>query len=214
MNLTKLADNLRASLVETTQDETFNFVLQIYYFIPITYVTLLYFLYAPYGKFQSDWVIPNIPGKPGWVFMEIWSPLIFLYYFLAPPSNPNTPAQIILGTLWMVHYVNRVVIYTYRAPGISPMNLSTILCGMMFNVINGYSNARLYKYISCPTYFGETVEWIGFAIAAWYSPPAILFAFTTPSNLFPRAQRTHRWYLQKFKEDYPRERKAVIPFVW
>ncbi|CAG8585250.1 7454_t:CDS:1, partial [Paraglomus brasilianum] len=66
----------------------------------------------------------------------------------------------------------------------------------------------------CPTYFGEAVEWIGFAIAAWYSPPAILFALTTPSNLFPRARKTHHWYLQKFKEDYPHERKAVIPFVW
>lgn len=67
-----------------------------------------------------------------------------------------------------------------------------------------------YRFISCPNYFGEIVEWIGFALAASTSA-AWAFAFFTAANLVPRAVAHHRWYREEF-EDYPR-RKAVIPFV-
>jgi len=50
-------------------------------------------------------------------------------------------------------------------------------------------------------------------MACWYSLPALLFALTTPANLFPRAIQTLKWYRENFKE-YPKERKAFIPFVW
>lgn len=70
----------------------------------------------------------------------------------------------------------------------------------------------LFKYISCPNLFGEIIEWIGFAILVW-SLPAVSFAIWSFANLAPRAISHHQWYLSKF-EDYPKERKAVIPFVW
>lgn len=69
----------------------------------------------------------------------------------------------------------------------------------------------LFKYISCPNHFGEIVEWLGFAIMAM-SLPAWSFAIWTICNLIPRTLDNHKWYLQKFP-DYPKERKAVIPFV-
>ncbi|SLI77774.1 steroid dehydrogenase [Mycobacteroides abscessus subsp. abscessus] len=34
----------------------------------------------------------------------------------------------------------------------------------------------------------------------------------TAGNLVPRAFATHRWYREKFA-DYPRNRKALIPFL-
>ena len=70
----------------------------------------------------------------------------------------------------------------------------------------------LYEVISCPNYFAELVEWLGFALAAW-SPAALAFAFYTAANLVPRARKHHAWYRQTFAE-YPAERKAIIPFVW
>lgn len=69
----------------------------------------------------------------------------------------------------------------------------------------------LYKWVSCPNYFGELLEWLGFAIAAW-TFPALAFAIFTFANLFPRAIAHHRWYREKFP-DYPKERTAIIPFV-
>lgn len=66
-----------------------------------------------------------------------------------------------------------------------------------------------FKYVSCPNLMGEIIEWIGFAIMLW-ALPGLSFAIWTAANLIPRALDHHRWY-QKTFEDYPTERKAVIP---
>ena len=78
----------------------------------------------------------------------------------------------------------------------------------------GYRIPRggLFDRISCPNHFGEIVEWAGFALAAW-SLPALSFAVWTFANLAPRAHNHHTWYRERFA-DYPRDRKAVIPFLW
>lgn len=72
-------------------------------------------------------------------------------------------------------------------------------------------NGGLYRWVSCPNYLGEVVEWTGWAVATW-SLAGAAFAFWTAANLVPRAVSHHRWYRDTFP-DYPRERKAVIPFV-
>lgn len=59
---------------------------------------------------------------------------------------------------------------------------------------------------------GEILEWIGWALAC-NSLSGLAFALCTFSNLFPRALSHHEWYKQKF-ENYPKNRKAVIPFIW
>ncbi len=68
-----------------------------------------------------------------------------------------------------------------------------------------------YRFVSCPNYLGEMIEWAGWAIAAW-NLGALAFLVWTIANLAPRAFRTHRWYHQQFP-DYPRERKAILPFI-
>jgi len=70
----------------------------------------------------------------------------------------------------------------------------------------------LYRFISCPNYFGEILEWFGWAIATW-SLPGLAFAVWTSANLAPRAWSHHKWYHAEFSE-YPLERKALIPGVW
>lgn len=69
----------------------------------------------------------------------------------------------------------------------------------------------LFKYISCPNHFGEIIEWIGFAVLTW-SLPALAFAVWTIANVLPRSLDHHKWYIKNF-EDYPKERKAIIPFI-
>jgi hypothetical protein len=69
----------------------------------------------------------------------------------------------------------------------------------------------LYRYVSCPNLLGEMIEWCGFAVLVG-SLPALSFAIWTIVNLTPRALDHHRWYQQQFP-DYPRERKALIPFI-
>ena len=69
----------------------------------------------------------------------------------------------------------------------------------------------MYNYISCPNYFGEIIEWLGFAIMVW-SFPAFIFVLWTIANLVPRAVSHHKWYHKQF-QDYPKSRKAIIPFI-
>ena len=70
----------------------------------------------------------------------------------------------------------------------------------------------MFRFVSCPSYLGEITEWIGWAIMTW-SLPGFVFAFWTFANLAPRARSNHKWYLKTF-ENYPKNRKALIPFVY
>lgn len=69
----------------------------------------------------------------------------------------------------------------------------------------------LFNAISCPNHFSEMVEWAGFAIMTW-SIPGLSFFIWTFVNLLPRAIHHHKWYKQTFPE-YPKDRKAVIPYL-
>lgn len=69
-----------------------------------------------------------------------------------------------------------------------------------------------FKYVSCPNLLGEVIEWGGFAILTW-SLPGLAFFVWTCANLIPRAIAHHSWYKEKF-DNYPKDRKAVIPGIW
>lgn len=77
----------------------------------------------------------------------------------------------------------------------------------------GYKIPRggLYRWISCPNYFGELLEWTGWALATW-SLAGLSFALWTFANLVPRALSNHKWYKEQFP-DYPKNRKAILPFL-
>lgn len=69
-----------------------------------------------------------------------------------------------------------------------------------------------YKFISCPNYFGEILEWIGFAIMSWCLP-AFIYMLWVALPLVAQAVQAHSWYRDTFKADYPQARKAVIPYI-
>lgn len=78
---------------------------------------------------------------------------------------------------------------------------------------SGYSipSHSLFKYVSCPNFSGEIIEWTAYAIMTW-SLPGLSFAIWTAVNLIPRALHHHAWYRETFP-DYPEKRKALIPFL-
>jgi 3-oxo-5-alpha-steroid 4-dehydrogenase 1 len=69
----------------------------------------------------------------------------------------------------------------------------------------------LFKYVSCPNFLGEIISWIGFTFVA-FNLPAFSFLIWTIINLVPRALDHHKWYIGKFS-DYPKNRKAIIPYI-
>ncbi|KAM9364045.1 3-oxo-5-alpha-steroid 4-dehydrogenase 2b [Pholidichthys leucotaenia] len=99
--------------------------------------------------------------------------------------------------------------------------------GMAINIHNDYilRNLRkpneadykiprggLFEYVSGANYLGEIVEWFGYALATW-SFPALSFALFSLCFIGPRACYHHRFYQEKFN-DYPKFRKALIPFIF
>ncbi|ORX89824.1 hypothetical protein K493DRAFT_357633 [Basidiobolus meristosporus CBS 931.73] len=68
-----------------------------------------------------------------------------------------------------------------------------------------------FDWVSCPNYFFETVAWVAFSVltnsyAAW------LFVLVAYGQMYLWAIKKHKNYLKEFK-DYPKNRKAIIPFV-
>ncbi len=70
----------------------------------------------------------------------------------------------------------------------------------------------LFKYVSCPNYFGEIIEWIGFALMCW-SIPGVMYALWVGVTLLTTGLSAHKWYLDTFPDSYPKERKAIFPFI-
>jgi steroid 5-alpha reductase family enzyme len=119
-----------------------------------------------------------------------------------------------------------------RSPDVAMVDLQTIcgvlifLLGFAINVLSDNTLLKLragkngeyqiprggmFERVSCANFLGEIIEWIGFAVLCW-NLPALAFAIWTIANLIPRAIAHHRWYLKRF-EDYPSDRKAIIPYV-
>ncbi len=72
----------------------------------------------------------------------------------------------------------------------------------------------MYKYVTSANYFGELVEWIGYAILTW-SPAGLLFAVWTFANLGPRAKSLTEKYEEEFGEEYTSlHKKNLIPYIW
>ena len=69
-----------------------------------------------------------------------------------------------------------------------------------------------FKHVSCPNYMGECIEWIGFAIMTW-SSIGFVYAAWVVLPLFIQARVTHQWYVDQFGDSYPKDRKAIIPFL-
>lgn len=72
-------------------------------------------------------------------------------------------------------------------------------------------NAGFYKYVTSANYFGELIEWTGFAIMTW-SISGFVFVWWSFANLFPRAFSIYRRYYEMFGAPVL-EKKRIIPFI-
>jgi 3-oxo-5-alpha-steroid 4-dehydrogenase 1 len=70
----------------------------------------------------------------------------------------------------------------------------------------------LFIAVSVPNYVGEAIEWFGWAVMTWSLSGLVWFLFSI-STFIPRARHIHIWYKKEF-ENYPKYRKALIPFLY
>ncbi|CUS14668.1 unnamed protein product [Tuber aestivum] len=245
--------------------------------------------FYPSGK-TSYASIFNVPvGKPGWIFMELFSPLTLLYTICTNPERtgeiPKTHTW--LASLYCIHYLHRALLSPIRNSSMGPMNFIMVCAGVSFNIINGsaiggwlggYGSAAdvpvwqvsigsamfvlglwgnmyheeilreirrdtsfakdaekqgrlvrsggrvykipeggLFKWVWCPHYFCEWIEWGGYAIAGGGFVnflPATLFVVNELATMLPRAMQQKRWYKNNFSKDVLPKRKAAIPGIF
>ena len=70
----------------------------------------------------------------------------------------------------------------------------------------------LFFFISQPNYLGEMIEWFGWVLLTWSLSGVVWFLFVASTHI-PRARANHKWYKKEF-DDYPKRRKALIPFIY
>ncbi len=72
----------------------------------------------------------------------------------------------------------------------------------------------MYNHVTSANYFGEILEWTGFAILTWSWAGAV-FVWWTFANLVPRANTIYKKYKVEFGEQMKgRNLKRVIPFIY
>lgn len=72
----------------------------------------------------------------------------------------------------------------------------------------------MFKYVSSANYFGEFVEWCGFAILTWSWAGAV-FALWTFANLAPRAKSINKRYKEEFGKKFTDlHLKAILPEIY
>ncbi|MBP5259654.1 MAG: DUF1295 domain-containing protein, partial [Paludibacteraceae bacterium] len=59
----------------------------------------------------------------------------------------------------------------------------------------------MYAYVTSANYFGEIVEWAGFAILTW-SAAGLVFLWWTCANLVPRANSIYKKYKKEFADEF------------
>ena len=168
-----------------------------------------------------------------WTYHYFFRTLIFP--FKLKTKNKKMPLIIVFSALFfngVNGFINGYFLGYVLHTSSSLLSLN-VICGICLFLIgmfiNRFSDRKLislreeqagyqipmggfFKYISCPNHFGEILEWSGFALIAW-NLPALTFVIWTTCNLIPRSLNHHEWYLNNFK-DYPKNRKAIIPFIW
>ena len=180
-------------------------------------VPLLFFLFFELHYLQRSFIFPLlIKGKSkmplGIMAMGIVFNLLNGYiqgmwiFFLAPEglysSKWLTTPQFILGTMvffcgmainWQADYIVRHL----RKPGDTNHYLP---------------RGGMFEYVTSANYFGELMEWCGFAILTW-SASGALFAWWTFANLVPRANTIWHKYKAMFGEEVG-SKKRIIPFIY
>jgi protein-S-isoprenylcysteine O-methyltransferase Ste14 len=185
-------------------------------------------------------ILTDHKAIPHYIFISLWLLHYIHRTFIYPftQSGRERPYPVILIAMALVFnccngFVNGYGVFHLNAYSTSWLSswqfiagISLFITGFLINKIADEKLRKLRKdnpseyvlpkgwlfnYISCPHYFGEIIEWAGWAVMTWSVAGLAFFVFSF-ANLFPRAFSSHKWYKAYFP-DYPKERKAIIPFI-
>lgn len=180
-------------------------------------VPLIFFLLFQLHYFQRAFVFPFLlKGKSRMPLAIMMMGMLFnllngfmqgeWLFYLAPEtlymSDWLKTPQFILGVLLFftgmgINWYSDYVIRHLRKPGDTQHYLPS---------------QGMYRYVTSANYFGEIIEWTGWAILTW-SLSGLVFLWWTVANLVPRANAIWHRYKEEFG-DAVGNRKRVFPFLY
>ncbi len=196
-----------------------------------TFVVTLFLVFWQMHYIQRTFIFPFIMAGKGKA-MAIVIPLFGMifntmngylsgYFFFSGKSEffEGTPFQVNIAKLYSEEWLSDPRFITGAILFVIGMAINIhsdhILRTLRKPGETGYKipNKGFFKYVTNANYFGEFTEWGAFAIMTW-SLPGLAFAVFTFANLAPRAYSNRKWYRQYFGDEYPKKRKAIIPFIF
>ena len=120
--------------------QTFNLVVYGWIAIAIVIFPFVLKIIAPYGRHTNTSWGYLMDNRTGWIVMESPAVFFFAYLFLSG-INHNSIVPFIFFTLWMIHYINRVLIFPFRlhTKG-KKMPVTIVISAFFFNIVNGFIN--------------------------------------------------------------------------
>ena len=182
-------------------------------------VCLIFLILFEIHYFQRSFIFPFlIRGKSvmplsvilmGVVFNTLNALMQGGWIFYVSPENMYeiswlTTPQFIIGTLiffvgMIINIHSDYIIRHLREPGDTKHYLP---------------KKGMFKYVTSANYFGEFVEWCGFAILTWSLAGAV-FALWTFANLAPRAAKIYDNYKKEFGDELDTNKvKRILPFIY
>ncbi len=119
---------------------TFNYIVFAWLLSGLLIFGVLFKITAPYGKFISDKWGAMVNNRLGWIIMES-PPLLLFSYFFWTGRNYTNVVCLTIYLLWMMHYINRDLIFPFRIKTKGKKMPAMIMSfGLIFNGINAFFN--------------------------------------------------------------------------
>ena len=182
-------------------------------------VRIVFLLFFEIHYFHRSFIFPfRMRGKSAMAILVVVLAITFNilnaamqggWIFFVSPENYYT-----ISWLWSPQFIAGTILF-FSGMIINQQSDSIIRNLRKENDTNHYLPTRgMFRYVSSANYFGELVEWIGFAVLTW-SWSGVVFVIWTFANLAPRAAGIHERYKRDFPEQMAETKvKRIIPFVY
>lgn len=158
-------------------NSTFYFIVYVWIAIALVIFPVVIRIIAPYGRHTTKKWGLLINNRLGWIIMESPALLVFAGFFLFGSATHNVVTWIFFG-LWIVHYINRTLIFPFRlrTKG-KKMPLAIVFMALGFNFVNGFINGYYLgslasysvSWMTDPRFIFGIVMFIGGMTVNWQS---------------------------------------------
>ncbi len=187
---------------------------------PFNIVTFIMFFFFEFHYFQRSFVFPLLmKGQSKMPISIIITGFIFntfnalmqggWLFFFCPEHYYD------ISWLWSWQFIVGTLIFLFGM--VVNIYADRIIRGLRRDIIdNNYYIPKGWPFtrISSANYFGEVLEWLGFAILTW-SLPGLVFLLWTCANIIPRSKAVYERYTQFFGREFTDlKRYKIFPWIY